>query len=427
MAAVLVIATSIVTLDRAEAQAAWGIGDPIVTYWAGPGYDSSAPLTDAAAKQMVDLGINLAWAGSIADLEVAQRHGLRAMYVDRSLIAPAFVDDPALRPRLDALVDSVRNNPAMYAYHITDEPGAAEFPRLRRIVDYLRERDPAHVAYIDLFPNYAADAALGTNGYNAYLDAFISTVQPSFFSYDHYQFRTDSDSSGYLQNLGEFREKAKLAGIPFMNIVQAASWDRGGVRIPTGHQERFLAYTTLAYGAQGISYYVWCWPGHQGGIVQTDGKPTAIYDVLKTTNREFVAIARQYQSRKSIGAYLKGYRSTGLPPGTVALPSTSPFDIVSVPNDGIYKDGSPLSGVLFGLFGADDGSPADATLALVVNLDYSAGKKYNVTGPGNLSVFNATTGVWTATNSPQAALDLPPGGGVLIGVTSATLDAANSQ
>ena len=286
-------------------------------------------------------------------------------------------------------------------------------------MDYLRQRDPAHMAYIDLFPNYASDAAYGTKGYGAYLDTFVSTVKPSLLSYDHYQFRTETDSSGYLQNLAEVRQKAKAAGIPFMNIVQAASWDRGGVRIPTDHQERYLAYTTLAYGAQGISYYVWCWPGHQGGIVQPDGKPTSIYNVLKTTNREFVAIAKQCQSLKSLGAYLKGYRSDGLPPGTAQLPSNAPFNISSVPNDATYKDGNPLRGVLFGLFGADDASASGATLALVVNLDYTVGKNYTVTGPGNLSVFNATTAEWTALNSRQATLALPPGGGVLVGLASA--------
>jgi hypothetical protein len=427
MVAVLAIAAGVVSHGRAETPAAWSIGDPIVTYWAGPGYDTAFPLTDAAAKQMVDVGMNLVWAGSAAELDVAQRHGLRAMYVDRSLILPESLNDPIRRPQLDALVARVRNNPALYAYHIVDEPGASRFADLARIVAYLRERDPAHLAYIDLYPNYASDPAYGTKGYIAYLDSFVSIVRPSLLSYDHYQFRTESDSSGYLQNLREVSQKAKAAGIPFMNIVQAASWDRGGVRIPTRPQERFLAYTTLAYGAQGISYYVWCWPGHQGGIVQPDGKPTSIYNVLKATNREFIAVAKQYQPLKSIGAYVKGYRSSGLPPGTAQLPGNSPFDISSVPNDATYNDGNPLKGVLFGLFGANGTSPAGATLALVVNLDYTAGKNYTVTGPGNLSVFNAAAGVWTAISSRQATLDLLPGGGVLVGLTSATASAATRK
>jgi hypothetical protein len=407
----------------AEEPAAWTIGDPIVTYWAGPGYDTNVKLTDAAAEQMVDVGMNVAWAGSEEELEVARRHGLRAMYVDRSIIQPESLDDPAKRSQLDALVDRVSKNPAMYTYHIVDEPNASRFEALARIVDYLRRRDPAHFGYIDLFPNYASDEGFATKGYDAYLETFIRTVKPAFLSYDHYQFRTDHDSSGYLQNLGEVRAKAKAAGVPFMNIVQAASWDRGGVRIPTAHQERFLAYTTLAYGAQAICYFVWCWPGAQGGIVNPDGTPSAVYNVVKATNREFVAVAKQCQPLKSVGAYLKGYRSDALPPGTVQLPQDSPFDVAAVSNEASYQDGAPLQGILFGLFGAKDASPADATIALVVNLDYTVGKKYALTAAENLSVFRCDTNTWFATNERTVTLELPPGGGTLVGLTKTILAA----
>ena len=84
-----------------------------------------------------------------------------------------------------------------------------------------------------------------------------------------------------------------------------------------------------------------------------------------------------------------------------------------------YNDGDPLKGILFGLFDKDGTTAADATYALVTNLDYTATITYTVTSTaGNLSVFNATTGVWTATGHNYATLDLLPGGGVLVGLTS---------
>jgi hypothetical protein len=393
----------------------WQLGKPIVSYWAGPGYDmTTGPLTDAAAKQMVDVGVNLVWADSAKELDIAKRHGLRALYVDRSLIDPAVLDNPALRPKLDKLIDGIRGNSALYGYHVIDEPSMALFGGLARLVAYLRQRDPAHLAYIDLFPNAASPTAcLAASSYDEYLTRFISTVKPSLLSYDHYQFTAKNDSGEYLPNLEAVGQKAKSAGIPFMNIVQAASWTPT-MRIPNGNEMRFLAYTTLAYGAQGISYYVWCYPGHQGGIVRADGTPAAVYDVLKATNREFVKVAEQCQSLKWIGAYLKGYRPGALPPGTTVLPNNSPFDIRAVSNTDTYKDGDKLKGVLFGLFGAKGVSPADATLVLVTNLDYAAGRTYTVTGPGNLSVFDAATGKWTATGRTDAALSLAPGGGALV-------------
>lgn len=420
-----------------QAESAWTVGDPIVAYWAGPGYDGSVPLTDAVAEQMVDVGINVVWAASTAEVDLAGRHGLRAIYQNRALFQPQNLDDPILRPQLDAKVDELRHQPGLYGYYIVDEPCFPQFAGLGRLVDYLRKRDPSHMARINLLPlnafgppDTSSVTTEGVASYATYLDQFVSTVQPSLLSYDCYDFRTSDgkpyDGNSYLANLAQMSQQAKSAGLPFMNIVQACKF-AGNVRIPTGHEERFLAYTTLAYGAQGIMYYVWCWPGHEGGIVKPDGTPTAIYNTLKATNREFVAIAKQYQPLKSLGAYLKGYSSGHLPPGTTQLPGNSPFNISSVANNLTYSDGAPLKGVLFGLFGQDGTTVAEATFALVTNLDYTANLTCTVTGPGSLSVFNATTGVWTATGHHYATLDLPPGGGALVGLTVAVPEPATTK
>lgn len=129
-------------------------------------------------------------------------------------------------------------------------------------------------------------------------------------------------------------------------------------------------------------------------------------------------IAKQYKSLNAIGTYLKGYKSSGLPPGTTQLASTAPFDISSVTNTSTYSDGAALKGVLFGMFDRDGTALADATVALVVNLDYTNSKTYTVSGPGLLSVFDAATGVWNATGERSVTLTFEPGGGWLVGLTS---------
>jgi hypothetical protein len=130
----------------AKQAAPWKVGTPIVTYWAGPA------MTDAVAQQMAEGGWNLVWCKE-QELDIVQRHGLRGMVTD-GLFAPASLHDPNRRAQLDALVARVSRHPAFYAYFLTDEPGAAQFPALGRLVAHLRERDPAHLAYIKLFPTY---------------------------------------------------------------------------------------------------------------------------------------------------------------------------------------------------------------------------------------------------------------------------------
>ena len=60
------------------------------------------------------------------------------------------------------------------------------------------------------------------------------------------------------------RQAAMDAHIPWLNIVQASSWTPA-MRVPNADELRYLVYTTLAYGAQGISYYVYTAAGHDGG------------------------------------------------------------------------------------------------------------------------------------------------------------------
>ena len=150
----------------------------------------------------------------------------------------------------------------------------------------------------------------------------------------------NTDGPLYLQNLGLMSKAAQDYGLRFMNTVQSCA-PGSGYRIPTGNEMRYLVYSTLAYGTQGISYYgylVGAGTGTSGGIINADGTYTDIGNALMPLNREFVNVAEQTQTLHCIGTYLKGYNSFAMPPGTTRLPgSGSPFSVTmgdgsSVPN-----------------------------------------------------------------------------------------------
>ena len=306
-------------------------------------------MTDKVAQQMADGGWNLVWCTE-KELDVAQRHHLRGQLQD-GLLSPQVLDNPAQRAKLDALVARVRTHPAMYCYFVRDEPTAADFPALGRLVAYLHEHDPAHLAYINLFPTYADNKQLGTKGdtvtaYREYLRQFIDQVKPALLSYDHYQFAVKGDTGDYFLNLAIAREIGQQRGLPFLNIVQAATWGPT-VRIPNSDEVRYLAYTTLAYGAQGISYYVYCCPGHKGMIASANGTPTPLYHTLKTVNREFAAIAGELQPLRSLGMYHAGMTL----PGTKPLDKCAAFRLEPPVPAMPYKAPERVRGMLLGLFG----------------------------------------------------------------------------
>lgn len=395
---------------RAEAAAAsWSVGTPIVTYWAGP------PLTDAVAEQMSNGGWNLAWCAE-KELDVARRHGLRAQLTD-ALLSPKSLADPAQREKLDSLVARVRSHPALYAYFLTDEPNASQFAALGELVAYLKERDPAHLAYINLFPTYATNDQLGNRGdtvtaYQEHLRQYVEIVKPALISYDHYQFTVKGDTENYFLNLSLIRRAALDAGLPFLNIVQACTWT-ASMRVPTGDEMRYLVYTTLAYGAQGISYYVYSHPGHTGGIALADGTPTPLYEALRSLNREFVRIASHLQGLDSIGVYHAGVR----PPGTEPLPENAAFSLHPPLAD--HTPAGPRKGVALGLFGPRGGAgdSAHATHLVLVNLDYGAASTVGLTARAPFEVFDALASAsWRPVGQTTTSLRLEPGGGRLVRV-----------
>ena len=374
--------------------ARWHIGTPIATYWAGPA------MTDATAAQMADGGFNVVWC-SADELDTVQRHGMRA-FLQSGLIAPETLDDPAKRQELDALVDRVKGHPALYGYFITDEPNSSRFPALGKLVAYFRERDPGHLAYINLFPTYATNEQLGTKGdvetaYAEHLRQYVDVVKPDLNSYDHYHFTSDGDSGQYFLNLGMIRQKAVESGLPFLNTIQACTWTPA-MRVPNGDELAWLVYTSLAYGAQGISYFVYYSPGIQGAMANDDTGTTPLYDAASRLNREFVAIASELQPLESLGAYHIGK----LPLGAEALPDNSPVKVVGA---------EPAEGLVVGLFGRD----GTADHAVIVNRDYKQGVRLTLGVPRGTRVYGGTAAGWSpARGSGRVTLWLDRGAGALV-------------
>ena len=173
---------------------------------------------------------------------------------------------------------------------------------------------------------------------------------------------------------------------------------------------RYLIYTTLAYGGQGISYYVYCSAGHTGGIALPDGTPTPLYHALKSLNREFVAIAKELQPLRSLAVYHAGMS----PPGTEGLPPKAPFRFDPPIAPLAYSPPERVRGFLLGYFGTDD-KPSHV---VAVNLDYKAEAMVVLAGPGNLQAFDAKSGMWSAAGGARLELRLPPGGGKLVRVAN---------
>jgi hypothetical protein len=333
-------------------------------------------------------GFNLTWTPA-EGLDVAARHGLRAMLTS-SLLQPEVLDDAAKRKELDELIARVKDHPALEAYYLTDEPGAGAFAGLGRLVTYLREHDPQHLAYINLFPTYANEQQLGVSAdaadrarvgypqnfagvgtddktvlrYREHLKRFVETVKPGLISYDHYHFlKPDKDGElvdgkQYFLNLGLIRLAAIENNLPFLNIIQANTIEKTW-RLPNAEELRFLVFTTMAYGGRGISYFTYWGPSAYNGLYQ-DGNPAPLLRPVAALNREIQAFGPALMQLNSQVVYHTG----PLPCGAEAMPDDAPVRILSTGEFVVGLFGQAGKPAAFMLVNRDYRLPAEATVKI---------------------------------------------------------------
>ena len=416
-------------------EASWDPGEPVVTYWHGPGGCHQGrdyiPLDDFWAKQLKEGGFNTVWATRPEELDLAARYGFRVIYMlNPYTTRPNFdPDDEAAMAKLAARVDEVKNHPALYVYQHWDEPGADKFPAISRVADLVRARDPAHALWINLFPTYANNKQLGIGGagdepkrmgflgdrlssYWEYVRLFCETYRPRLLTYDHYQFKANGDSHNYFMNLGIARLNAAAHGIPLWNGIQACSWTPGSlaspptVRVPNVDEMRYLAMSTAAYGAHGLYWYVYNHIHCVGCIAERDGTVGEKYEGLKDIHRDFLAYATALQGLNFVGAYFQGvHPHGGTPYGPQALLEITP--------ETPYSEFKPLADYKDTTLVSRFDAPGKPTQLMVVNCDYRSERTIHVKAPRPAERLDPVTRTWTPVGK-EFDLALQRGGGALL-------------
>jgi hypothetical protein len=72
------------------------------------------------------------------------------------------------------------------------------YSALAKINYEFEKLDSNHWLYVNLFPDYACNAALGTNSYSAYVNSFVETFKPKVMSFDYYCITTNGIRKSYF-------------------------------------------------------------------------------------------------------------------------------------------------------------------------------------------------------------------------------------
>jgi len=350
-------------------------------------------------KEIKECGFNVA--GFVAPDAVAlvKEAGLKCIVHDSGMASSLLSESLTEAERLDCVKKAVTpflNDETVWGYYLLDEPHSGLFPILAKWAGAVKSVDPKALSYINLFPNYASGAQLQVKDYDEYLEKFVQTVDPSFLSYDHYALMDDGSlRHGYFQNLEAVRRSSLKHDIPFWNIVLGNA--HFSYAVPTPGGLRFQAFTTLAYGARGLSYFTYFAPmtgNYRNAPLDQFGQKTATWDMMRNVNMQIHKIGPTYIQLKSVNVF----HHPEVPEGCSGIETS--------------KHVAEISGGSFvvGEFEAQDGSP----YAMVVNKDFHKSTAFNISfkQPGAIRMTNPYNGQvanWAGENNWLA-----PGQGMLL-------------
>jgi len=283
------------------------------------------------------------------DLRCCEKLGLGALVLPTDsaftnlqyLRAWKHLSDQEIERRVKHTIRAAGCNPAVMGYFIMDEPGMRDFPALAKAVAVVKKHAPGKLAYINLFPDYATLGApdrsqLGTSNYTEYLEHFVTEVKPQVVSYDNYKVQYSEDlrrpavAASYYRNLLEVRRVALKYRLPYLNIV-SANQIRPHTPIPSPANLSFQAYTTLAAGYRGVSWYNYFGRGYGYAPIDLSGGKTLTWVFLQQVNAQIAALAPVMSRLTSTGVFFtKPAPVTGLPllPGKLVEAVACPTSVM---------------------------------------------------------------------------------------------------
>ena len=251
---------------------------------------------EATIKSMADCGVTVIAFVPPRLLKTCAKYGIKAIVFDQS-VAPEFGEnfdaDKAFK-NLPALIARVNKNPAVYGYHLRDEPGADQFPALGRAVAMVKKLAPGKWPYINCYPGTGDD-------YVKLMETFVAQCDPTILSYDNYATHPDGSFSwGFWANLADMRQVAVEHNLPFQTIVLTSThWGYG--ELNEAHLKLEI-FGPLAYGAKGLSYYKFCsgslpimncpdLGNFRDGPLDQFGEKTPAWDILRNLNHQVLNLA----------------------------------------------------------------------------------------------------------------------------------------
>lgn len=273
--------------------------------------DNYLPDAEAHVEEWADLGFSLAMTPPFGESQVGQARRLLDMAHAKD-IQVILCDNRAHGPasnwnspsanvplaagyagQVAAAVRDFGGHPAAWGFSVVDEPLQGNLPGVAEACRIVRAATGRVHPYVNLLPDHilwgGVAGHVGFTDFGAYLDHYLKVTGDDMLCFDCYCQNCDlwGGRDRYFLNLAEYQAAALRNRVPFWIITLAVGhWM---YRVPTVSEMLWQFNTALAYGAQGILYFLYRAGGDFGYGAPVDelGQRGPLYHQLKRQHTYF--------------------------------------------------------------------------------------------------------------------------------------------
>lgn len=234
-------------------------------------------------------------------LDECGRAGMRAIVCDARTRYHRLreVGEERFRADVAAAVADFGSHPAVFGFHVGDEPDKQNWEYAVTAYRIVREAAPQLTPFLNMFPYWedGFDRTVGPKSPEEYTELLVDFIRRSgatLLSFDSYgqcaYFDREYYQDCHILNFRIFGEAARRTSVRlFVSLLSVGHWS---YRVPTQDDIRWQLYTAVAHGATGIHWFSFYQATLDGNYrenpVDLFGKRTRTFDAVLYEDRVFL-------------------------------------------------------------------------------------------------------------------------------------------
>lgn len=264
-----------------------------------------------AVADWKDAGFNLAMtfeyraerdnpADMVELLDECQRKGIEAIVCDGRTRYSHFMEvgEKAFRAGVKQVVKEFGAHPAVFGFHVGDEPNGESWEAAVRAFQIVKEEAKGKRGFINMFSSWVTPECPSVIGVelDKYEDKVVDFVQRTgadIVSFDCYAqcMYTDKDfeQDEFLRNLHMFANAAKRTGSQlYASLLSVGHWN---YRVPNQDDIRWQVNMCVAHGVKGMFWFYFYQrlleENYRGGPINMFGDRTEMFNMISYQDRLF--------------------------------------------------------------------------------------------------------------------------------------------